>query len=142
MKPFVPFLLIPVLATAGWTLSVYGPQSEELQIPKIAVLEAPPALGQAAVPPPAGPAVKVRMKALLPPTAVAVNPEDASLRQPLPAVTAILVHGTRRVAQIDGVPMVIGEARGVYRITAIEPARVLFTQTALGRTQWVQVTDR
>jgi hypothetical protein len=142
MKPFLPFLLIPAVAMTGWGLSAYAPEGDTVSVPKIAAMEAPPSLGQSAATPKTDGPVRVRMHALLPPPVVPPRPAELAQRQPVPEVAAILIHGPRRVAQIDGVAMAIGESRGTYRIAAIEPDRVLFVQTDLGRTRWVPVTDR
>ncbi|MFW2357544.1 hypothetical protein [Hydrogenophaga sp.] len=142
MKPFLPFLLIPAVAMVGWGLAAYTPDGAMVAVPKISAMEAPPSLGQSAAAPKTDGPVRVRMHALLPPPVVPPRPEELAQRQPVPEVAAILIHGPRRVAQIDGVAMAIGESRGTYRITAIEPDRVLFVQTDLGRTRWVPVTDR
>jgi hypothetical protein len=142
MKPFLPFLLIPVVAMAGWGLAAYAPEGDVVSVPKIAAMEAPPSLGQSAATPKTDGPVRVRMHALLPPPVVLPKAEELAQRQPIPEVAAILIHGPRRVAQIDGMAMTIGESRGIYRIAAIEPDRVLFVQTDLGRTRWVPVTER
>jgi hypothetical protein len=142
MKPFLPFLLIPVVAMAGWGLADYIAPEGGSYVPKIAAVEAPPSLGQSSVTPPTDGPIRVRMTALLPPPTVPGRLEEPKTQQAFPTVAAILVHGSRRVAQIDGIPMVIGESRGVYRIAAIEPDRVLFVQTVLGGKRWVPVADR
>lgn len=142
MKPFIPFLLIPVVAVFGWGLAAWIPPGEGPVVPAITAMESPPLLGRPAAAAPTSGPVRVRMSALLPPASAPPIMADTSVRQSAPEVTAILVQGARRVAQIDGMPMVIGEARGVYRITAIEPDRVLFMQTLLGRSSWVSVTNR
>jgi hypothetical protein len=142
MRAYLPFLLIPVVAMSGWGLASHAPEANAVSVPKIAAMEAPPSLGQtAATPNTAGP-VRVRMHALLPSPVVSLRPEQLTLSQPIPEVAAILINDSRRVAQIDGVAMVIGETRGTYRIAAIEPGRVLFEQTDLRRSRWVPVTDR
>ena len=57
-----------------------------------------------------------------------------------PAVTAILIHGDRRVAQVDNTALAVGEGLGDFRVTAIEAERVLFENTSLGQLRWVPVT--
>ena len=141
MKAFLPFLLIPIIGMAGWGMASWVTPDETATVPTISAIDAPPSLGQPAVKPLTEGPVRVLMTALLPP-AVPVKPEVPSIRQPLPEVAAILIHGSRRVAQIDGMSMVVGESRGVYRVAAIEPDRVLFVQTPPGSTRWVSVTDR
>ncbi|MES2191269.1 MAG: hypothetical protein V4454_14195 [Pseudomonadota bacterium] len=142
MKHFLPFLLIPFLAAAGWGLASYSPEREEASFPQIAEIEEPPLLGQPPARPQTDGPVRVRMTALLPPATVAANPENPSLRQPEPRVSAILVDGSRRVAQIDGIALAVGESRGVYRVAVIESERVLFVQTVLGTKRWIQVNPQ
>lgn len=142
MKPFLPFLLVPALAYTGWTLSQHLPDATPLNPPTVSKLDPPPELGLPMAPPPDGAPVRVRMRALLPPAGVPTSSRNGELRQAMPAVDAILVNGARRVAQINGQPMAVGETLGSYRIAAIEPQRVLFVQTVMDKHQWVPVTDR
>lgn len=142
MKPFLPYLLVPALAYAGWTLSQSLPTQAEVALPTVAKIDPPPELGLPIAPAPDGPPERVRMRALLPPASVPATSQRGELRQSMPAVDAILVNGARRVAHINGQPMAVGETLGSYRIAAIEPHRVLFVQTVMGKHQWVPVTDR
>lgn len=142
MKPFLPYLLVPALAYTGWMLSQHLPTEDPLNLPKVSKLDPPPELGLPIAPAPEGAAVRVRMRALLPPSTIPASSRRGEPRQAMPAVDAILVNGARRVAQVNGLPMAVGETLGSYRITAIEPHRVLFVQTVMGKHQWVPVTDR
>lgn len=141
MKAFLPYLMVPTLAAAGWGLSLVMPAPAALSLPGVLKLESPPALG---VVMPAtqdqGP-VRVRVDALLP--AVAPKPAAAAAApvEP-PKVSAILIEGSRRVAQINGKAMVAGELHGSYRIVAIENHRVLFAHPALRQKLWVQVNEQ
>jgi hypothetical protein len=141
MKPFLPFLLIPLTAVAGWMLADSDPLAEGIYTPTITAIAAPPSIGNSVALPPTDGPIWVRMRALLPPPGTPVLRADGP-PQATPEVTAIMIHGPRRVAQIDGIAMVVGEARGLYRIAAIEPNRVLFVQTALGLKRWIPVNDQ
>jgi hypothetical protein len=141
MKPFLPFLLVPVLGLGGWLVAAYLPASEPAVMPNILTLDAPPALGVALPAPPGDGPVHVSIAALLPPVSQAVLAQVAA-EEPLPEVSAILVIGRQRLAQIQGSPMVIGEQLGQFRVADIEVDRVLFEQTGLGNQRWVTVNDR
>lgn len=140
MKPFLPFLLIPLLGLGGWAASAWTPAPDPLAIPTVLKLDPPPALG-VAIPPPAsdGP-VAVSLDALLPllPSEVL---RQADTQKP-PTVNAILVLGVQRLAQVNGMPMGIGESVGDFRIADIETDRVLFVQHTVGKQRWVPLTDQ
>lgn len=141
MKPFLPFLLVPVLGLGGWLVATYLPAPEPTVLPNIPTLDAPPALGVALPAPPGDGPVHVSIAALLPPVSKAVLAQAAAA-EPLPEVSAILVIGGQRLAQIQGSPVVIGEQLGPFRVADIEVDRVLFEQTGLGNQRWVTVNDR
>ena len=62
--------------------------------------------------------------------------------QELPQVAAILVDGSRKVAQINGAALTVGESHGLYRVVAIENHRVQFDHPGLRQKRWVEVLDR
>lgn len=146
MKIFAPFLLVPLMGVAGWQLSALHAPPAPPALPAIAALDAPPALGVAVPDTQSREPVRVNMRALLPPT----KPERAqppvaaptSAPPPPPEVTAILIHGQRRVAQVAGTALSVGEGVAGYRVSAIEAERVLFENTSLGQQRWVPVTTR
>ncbi|MBT9550625.1 MAG: hypothetical protein IV088_07250 [Hydrogenophaga sp.] len=140
MKPFLPFLLVPVLGLGGWGLSALAPSPDPLVMPSVLSLDAPPALGVALPPPPGDGPVPVSLEALLPMAESEVV--QLAAEQPPPEVSAILVIGRQRLAQINGTPMVIGESLGDFRIADIEADRVLFVQTSMGHQRWVPLNDR
>jgi hypothetical protein len=139
MKPFLPFLLVPLLGLGGWGLSALAPLPEPLAMPSIPQLVAPPALGVALPHPPGDGPVSVSLDALLPMLPGEVV--QLAAQQALPKVNAILVIGRQRMAQIDGSPMVIGESLGDFRVADIETERVLFVQTSVGTRRWVPLND-
>lgn len=140
MKPFLPFLLLPLLATAGWGVSTLVSPSAPIEPPSILALDAPPALGVTRPPPPDGGPVHVSLQALLPMTR-SETVEVANL-QALPKVTAILMIGVQQMAQVNGRPMVIGERVGDFRLADIEADQVMFEQTPLGGQRWVRLNDQ
>lgn len=143
MKTFIPFLMVPIMGTAGWHLSSLHGAPPAPQLPAVAQLDAPPALGITVPYPKDRAPVRVSMEALLPPherLRPGAPPTPSGL--PPPAVTAILIHGELRVAQVAGNALSVGEGVGEYRIAAIETERVLFENTSLGQQRWVSVTTR
>lgn len=145
MKTFAPFLLVPAMGLAGWQLSRLHEQPPEPKLPSVAPLDAPPALGVTAPYPKDRAPVRVSMEALLPiqelqRPAPPPPPPQPPTAPPPPTVTAILIHGELRVAQVAGMAMAVGEGVGGYRITAIEAERVLFENTSLGQLRWVSMT--
>jgi len=140
MKVFAAFLLLPLMALAGWLLSQWSALPEGISKPSLAPLEAPPALG-VVIPAQSdqGP-VRVRVDALLPPTGSRAAPGQVFAVEP-PQVTAILVEGRHKVAQVNGQALGVGERSGQYRIAAIESQRVLFEHPALRDKRWVSVTE-
>ena len=139
MKAFASYLLLPVMALAGWLLSEFTPEAQPLSKPAMSPLEPPPALGVVV---PArgdqGP-VRVRVDALLSPSGQKLGMGHSPVEPP--QVVAILVEGRRKVAQINGMPMTTGERVGNYRIAAIESHRVLFEHPSLRHKRWVSVTE-
>lgn len=140
MKVFAPYFLLPLLLVVGWLMNEFSPQAQHLAQPAMTALEAPPALGVVI---PArgeqGP-VRVRVDALLPPSGQKPGTRDSAVE--LPQVVAILVEGRRKVAQINGMAMTVGEHVGNYRIAAIESQRVLFEHPSLRHKRWVSVTEQ
>jgi hypothetical protein len=67
---------------------------------------------------------------------------ELATQQPLPEVTAILMTGVQRMAQVNGQPMVIGESLGDFRLAEIEADQVMFVQTSLDTQRWVRLLDR
>lgn len=143
MKTFAPFLMVPVMGMAGWQLARLHVPSPAPDVPIIAALDAPPALGVTVPYTKDHAPVRVNMSALLPPREL-VAPATTSASAPMqpPAVTAILIHGERRVAQVAGAALSVGEGQGGYRVAAIEAERVLFENPSLGQRRWVPVTTR
>lgn len=141
MRPFLPFVLVPALGLGGWLAATYLPGPEAPEMPSILTLDAPPALGVSRPAPAVDGPVHVSMAALLPPVSPAVLAQAAA-QEPFPEVTAILVMGPQRLAQINGTPMVRGERLGNFRLAEIEADRVLLQQTGLGHQRWVFVNDR
>lgn len=139
MKAFIPYFFVPVLATAGWVAGAWLPAPAGPTLPSATTIEAPPLLGVPVPPPPEGEPVRVHMKALLPPATVPQASRQGEVRQEPPRVNAILVDGARRVAQVDGQVLTVGDRHGAYRVTAIETHRVLFVQTVLGQRHWIDV---
>jgi hypothetical protein len=141
MKPFLPFLLIPALGLGGWGLSFYAMTAQPLQLPAVLALDAPPALGVVIPATESQAPVRVPVDVLLPavvrpaPQLRAVAPQD------FPKVSAILVEGPRKVAQINGAALQVGEKHGLYRVMAIESHRVQFDHPALRQRRWVNVSD-
>lgn len=143
MKAFLPFLLVPVLGLTGWTLADNSSPPAEVELPQLAALEAPPALGVVIPAPNAAGPVKVKMDALLPSGGrKKANESGSAYSASLPIVTAILVDGKRRVAQVEGMALTAGDRHGYFRVAAIEADRVLFEHPALRAKHWVTVTDR
>jgi hypothetical protein len=140
MKPFLPFLLVPLLALGGWGLSALAPAPAVLTVPSVLTLNAPPTLGVALPPPPSDGPVYVSLQALLPMTPS--QTVELATQQPLPEVTAILMTGVQRMAQVNGQPMVIGESLGDFRLAEIEADQVMFVQTSLDTQRWVRLLDR
>jgi hypothetical protein len=140
MKPFLPFLLVPLLALGGWGLSALAPAPAVLTVPSVLTLNAPPPLGVALPPPPSDGPVYVSLQALLPMTPS--QTVELATQQPLPEVTAILMTGVQRMAQVNGQPMVIGERLGDFRLAEIEADQVMFVQTSLDTQRWVRLLDR
>lgn len=142
MKPFLPFLLVPALSVCGWALSLYVSTPDKLTQPVVLTLDAPPALGIVIPATESQDPVRVPVDVLLPPLPRQATEVRSVAAQDLPTVTAILVEGLRKVAQINGTAMVIGEKHGLYRVVAIESHRVLFDHPALRQKRWVDVADR
>ena len=140
MKPFLPFLLIPLLGLGGWAASDWMPAPDPLAVPAVLTLEAPPALGVALPPPASAGPVAVSLDALLPLLPSEVRKQADA--QTSPTVNAILLLGVQRLAQVNGHPMGIGESVGDFRIADIEADRVLFVQRHMGQQRWVSLTDR
>ncbi len=142
MKPFWPFLLVPALSLGGWGLSMYALSPERLSLPSVLALDAPPALG-VVIPANDGQGpVRVPVDVLLPPVVRAPAPVRPVGPQELPQVAAILVDGPRKVAQINGAALTVGESHGLYRVVAIENHRVQFDHPGLRQKRWVEVLDR
>jgi len=142
MKPFLPFLLIPALSLGGWGLSMYGLTPERLALPAVMALDAPPALGVVIPANDAQGPVRVPVDVLLPPVVRTPIPVLPLGPQDLPKVAAILVDGSRKVAQINGAALTVGESHGLYRVVAIENHRVQFDHPGLRQKRWVEVLDR
>ena len=144
MKPFLPFLLVPALSLGGWGISFYASAPDKLALPTVLALDAPPALGVVI---PAndeqGP-VRVPVDVLLPPVVRASPSKTRPVVVPLelPKVAAILVDGPRKVAQIHGAALTVGESHGLYRVVAIENHRVQFDHPGLPQKAWVELLDR
>lgn len=145
MKPFLPFLLIPALSLGGWALSLYAPASERLSLPTVLALDAPPALGVVVPANDGQAAVRVPVQVLLPApvrVAAARRVVGANGPQDLPQVAAILVDGSRRVAQVQGLALTVGDRYGLYQVVAIETQRVQFDHPDLRQKRWVEVLER
>lgn len=144
MKPFLPFLLVPALSLGGWAISHYALTPERLALPTVLALDAPPALGVVIPANDAQGPVRVPVDVLLPPVARAapVKPRPVVVPLELPKVVAILVDGPRKVAQIHGAALKVGESHGLYRVVAIENHRVQFDHPSLPQKAWVEVMDR
>ena len=141
MKPFIPFLMVPVVGLAGWSLSALHSQPQLPELPSIPSLEAPPALGVTATASKDRSSVKVSMDALLPP----IERQHSPLLpgpQPIvqPHVDAILINGAARAALVDGKALTVGEGLGDFKIAVIETDRVLFENISLSRKSWVSVS--
>lgn len=141
MKSFIPFLLVPVLGTAGWGLSVAVTQTAPAALPDVPVLAAPPALG-VVIAGPAMPAANVPMEFLLPPASRKRPDGTPAVAPALPTVTAVLIDGTRSVAQVEGRPLSVGEHHGYFRVAAIESGRVLFEHPALREKRWIAISEK
>lgn len=147
MKPFLPFLLIPALSLGGWGLSMYGLSPERLVLPAVLALDAPPALGVVVPANDAQEVVRVPVNVLLPPSVrVPAARGQTALRPPaspdVPHVAGILVDGARKVAQVNGQALTVGESYGLYKVVAIESQRVQFDHPDLRQKRWVEVLER
>jgi hypothetical protein len=144
MKPFLPFLLVPALSLGGWAISHYALTPERLALPAVLALDAPPALGVVIPANDAQGPVRVPVDVLLPPVvrAAPVKPRPVVVPLELPKVAAILVDGPRKVAQIHGAALKVGESHGLFRVVAIENHRVQFDHPGLAHKAWVEVLDR
>lgn len=140
MKPFLPFLLVPALCLSGWGLARYAAAPDSLILPKVLVLDAPPALGIVIPATDSQGSVRVPVDVLLPPNPGLVS-KRARASEDLPKVSAILVEGQRKVAQINGMALSIGEAYGQYRVVAIEAQRVQFQHPGMLKKRWVSVNE-
>jgi len=139
MKAFMPYLLVPALAAIGWVAGAWVPTPPAPQLPGVATVEAPPQLGVPVPAPPEGDPVRVHMRALLPPGGLPETSRVGERRQTPPRVNAILIDGKRRVAQVDGEVLAVGDRLGAYRVAAIETHRVLFVQTVVNQRHWIDV---
>ena len=142
MKPFLPFLLVPAVSLLGGALSMEAMTSDPLALPAVMTLDAPPALGVVIPAADSQAPVRVPVDVLLPPVPRGPAEIRAIAPQDLPKVSAILVEGQRKVAQINGLALAIGESYGLYRVVAIENHRVQFDHPALRQKRWVNVLDR
>ncbi|OYU12306.1 hypothetical protein [Limnohabitans sp. WS1] len=147
MKPFLPFLLIPALSLGGWGLSMYGLSPERLALPAVLALDAPPALGVVVPANDAQEVVRVPVNVLLPPSVRVPAPRgQTALRPPgppeVPLVAGILVDGSRKVAQVNGQALTVGESHGLFKVVAIESQRVQFDHPDLRQKRWVEVLER
>jgi hypothetical protein len=147
MKPFLPFLLIPALSLGGWGLSMYGLTRERLALPAVLALDAPPALGVVVPANDAQQVVRVPVNVLLPPVVRAPAPRGQTALSPtgpqdVPQVAAILLDGARKVAQVNGLALTVGESYGLYKVVAIESQRVQFDHPDLRQKRWVEVLER
>jgi hypothetical protein len=140
MKPFLPYVMVPVLAMAGWGLSAWIAGPPALTLPSVVSLDAPPALGVTPISAAADGPVSVSLDAFLPMApqeVIAVAREE----QP-PRVKAILMLGSQRLAHIGEVPMTVGDRVGNFRIAGIEADKVLFEHTTLAEPVWVSLNER
>lgn len=144
MRPFLPFLLVPALSLGGWGLSLYAMSPERLALPTVLALDAPPALGVVIPANDAQGPVRVPVDVLLPPVVRAVPLKSGPLvgSLDLPKVAAILVDGPRKVAQVQGAALTVGESYGLFRVVAIENHRVQFDHPGLAHKAWVEVLER
>ena len=147
MKPFLPFLLIPALSLGGWGLSMYGLTRERLALPAVLALDAPPALGVVVPANDAQEVVRVPVNVLLPTVVRAPAPRGQTALRPtgpqdVPQVAAILLDGARKVAQVNGLALTVGESYGLYKVVAIESQRVQFDHPDLQQKRWVEVLER
>ena len=147
MKTFLPFLLIPALSLGGWGLSMYGLTRERLALPAVLALDAPPALGVVVPANDAQQVVRVPVNVLLPPVVRAPAPRGQTALRPtgpqdVPQVAAILLDGARKVAQVNGLALTVGESYGLYKVVAIESQRVQFDHPDLRQKRWVEVLER
>ena len=60
----------------------------------------------------------------------------------LPVVSAVLIDGSRSVAQVEGRPLAVGEYHGYFRVAAIETGRVQFEHPALRDKRWVAIFEK
>lgn len=144
MKPFLPFLLVPALSLCGWGVSLYGSTPDKLALPTVLALDAPPALGVVIPANDAQGPVRVPVDVLLPPVVRTAPVKTRPVVAPheLPKVAAILVDGPRKVAQIHGAALTVGDSHGLYRVVAIENHRVQFDHPGLPQKAWVELLDR
>jgi hypothetical protein len=144
MRPFLPFLLVPALSLGGWGLSLYAMSPERLALPTVLALDAPPALGVVIPANDAQGPVRVPVDVLLPPVvrAAPLKPRPVVGSLDLPKVAAILVDGPRKVAQVQGAALTVGESYGLFRVVAIENHRVQFDHPGLAHKAWVEVLER
>lgn len=142
MKPYLSFLLVPTLALGGWALSLAMRPAAPIALPQLPELAAPPALGVVVPPPTSQGPTRVRLETLLPPSSRKLAGGAPAVAPTLPTVTAVLIDGSRRVAQVDGRALTVGEQLGHFRVAAIESGRVQFEHPALRDKRWVSVSER
>ena len=140
MKPFLPFLLVPVLCLSGWGLARIAASPDPLALPAVMALDAPPPLGIVIPAVDSKGSVRVPVDVLLPPDPSLLTKRTRA-REDLPKVTAILVEGQRKVAQVNGMALSTGENYGLYRVVAIENHRVQFQHPGMLKKRWVSVNE-
>lgn len=122
MKAYVTFLCIPVAVLAGlWIARLTAAPITPVALPTVASLKVP--VRPEAVPPVARRApIPVDLRPLVP---IHAPPVIAGRSAELFVLSAILVDGERRVAQIGSDLYQVGDSLGEYTVRRIDPLRVL-----------------
>ena len=143
MKAYLGFLLIPLALLSAFAWQYFVPvQSATVTLPTVKTLKVPLA------PDAVQPVIRrepafVDLRSLMPydvapaPRAVAVSNKP---KMPL-LLSAILVDGERRVAQIDSHMYQQGDVLADYKVERIEPMRVLLVGHGKGGERlWIDMT--
>ena len=143
MKAYLGFLLIPLALLLAYAAAHYAPpKASSLALPTVKALAVP-------VSPDAVPQVvrrapaQVDLRALMPfdmPAAPAVAVSSGPVAVPF-VVSAILVDGDKRVAQIGTEMVQQGDTLAGYKVQRIEPMRGLLVGRGNGAERlWVEMT--